>query len=37
MKRDGFDLVIMNMAVMDVPTLEPLADALPKLLKKGGM
>ncbi|OJD28249.1 hypothetical protein ACJ73_00351 [Blastomyces percursus] len=29
-----FDIVIMNMAIMDIPTLEPLAAALPKLLKQ---
>lgn len=33
----GFDVVIMNMAIMDVSTIEPLAAALPKLLKKDGM
>lgn len=33
----GFDIVIMNMAMMDVSTIEPLAAALPKLLKKDGM
>lgn len=32
-----FDVVVMNMALMDVATLEPLADALPRVLKKGGM
>lgn len=26
-----------NMALMDISDLEPLADALPKLLKRGGM
>ncbi|EEH38944.2 hypothetical protein PAAG_01406 [Paracoccidioides lutzii Pb01] len=29
-----FDVVTMNMAIMDIGTLEPLAAALPKLLKK---
>ncbi|OAX82693.1 hypothetical protein ACJ72_02958 [Emergomyces africanus] len=29
-----FDIVIMNMAIMDIATLGPLAAALPKLLKK---
>ncbi|EHK18169.1 uncharacterized protein TRIVIDRAFT_159901 [Trichoderma virens Gv29-8] len=33
----GFDIVLMNMAIMDVATLDPLADALPKLLKKDGV
>ncbi|KAI0425812.1 S-adenosyl-L-methionine-dependent methyltransferase [Xylaria sp. FL1042] len=33
----GFDVVIMNMAMMDISTIEPLATALPKLLKKDGM
>ncbi|TGJ79904.1 hypothetical protein E0Z10_g8856 [Xylaria hypoxylon] len=33
----GFDVVIMNMAIMDVSTIEPLAAALPKLLKKDGI
>ncbi|KAK5987958.1 hypothetical protein PT974_12094 [Cladobotryum mycophilum] len=33
----GFDIVLMNMAIMDVSTLDPLADALPKLLKKDGV
>lgn len=26
-----------NMALMDISDLEPMANALPKLLKKGGM
>ncbi|KAK2805824.1 hypothetical protein FQN51_008598 [Onygenales sp. PD_10] len=30
-----FDIVVMNMAIMDISTLEPLAAALPGLLKKG--
>ncbi|EEH04461.1 conserved hypothetical protein [Histoplasma capsulatum G186AR] len=29
-----FDIVVMNMAIMDIATLEPLAAALPKLLKQ---
>jgi len=33
----GFDIVLMNMAIMDVATLDPLADALPKLLGKDGV
>ncbi|KAI0809788.1 S-adenosyl-L-methionine-dependent methyltransferase [Xylaria sp. FL0064] len=33
----GFDVVIMNMALMDVSTVEPLTAALPKLLKKDGV
>ena len=33
----GFDIVLMNMALMDVATLDPLAEALPKLLKKDGV
>lgn len=33
----GFDVVVMNMAIMDVSTIEPLAAALPKLLKRGGI
>ncbi|KAI1108281.1 S-adenosyl-L-methionine-dependent methyltransferase [Nemania sp. NC0429] len=33
----GFDAIVMNMAIMDVATIEPLAAALPKLLKKGGI
>ncbi|OJD16081.1 hypothetical protein AJ78_03714 [Emergomyces pasteurianus Ep9510] len=32
--KGAFDIVIMNMAIMDIPILEPLAAALPKLLKK---
>ncbi len=34
---DGFDVVLMNMAIMDIATLEPLAAALPKLLAKDGV
>ncbi|KAJ8119249.1 hypothetical protein ONZ43_g3763 [Nemania bipapillata] len=33
----GFDVVMMNMAIMDISTIEPLAAALPKLLKKNGI
>ncbi|KAL7809689.1 S-adenosyl-L-methionine-dependent methyltransferase [Trichoderma aethiopicum] len=33
----GFDVVLMNMAIMDVATLDPLANALPKLLSKDGV
>ncbi|KAF5129820.1 Ubiquinone biosynthesis O-methyltransferase [Metarhizium anisopliae] len=33
----GFDIVTCNMALMDISDLEPLADALPKLLKRGGI
>ncbi|POR33264.1 Uncharacterized protein TPAR_06542 [Tolypocladium paradoxum] len=33
----GFDVVVINMAIMDVETLDPLADALPKLLKTSGI
>ena len=36
-KDGGFDVVLINMAIMDIETLEPLADALPRLLKKNGM
>jgi hypothetical protein len=32
----SFDIIIMNMAIMDIATLEPLAAALPRLLKKNG-
>ncbi|KAK0644087.1 S-adenosyl-L-methionine-dependent methyltransferase [Cercophora newfieldiana] len=34
--REPFDIVLMNMAIMDVGDIEPLAAALPKLLQKGG-
>ncbi|KAH8892549.1 S-adenosyl-L-methionine-dependent methyltransferase [Thozetella sp. PMI_491] len=34
---EGFDIVLMNMAIMDVATIDPLAEALPKLLKKNGV
>lgn len=33
----GFDVVLSNMAIQDIPTLEPMCAMLPKLLKKGGM
>jgi hypothetical protein len=36
-KDGGFDIVVINMAIMDIATLEPLAAALPKLLKKDGV
>ncbi|EFY87644.1 methyltransferase type 11 [Metarhizium acridum CQMa 102] len=36
-KNGGFDIVTCNMALMDISDLEPLADALPKLLKRGGI
>ncbi|KAJ4390307.1 hypothetical protein N0V85_007357 [Neurospora sp. IMI 360204] len=35
--EEKFDIVLMNMAIMDVSTLEPLAQALPKLLKPNGV
>ncbi|KAK4448645.1 S-adenosyl-L-methionine-dependent methyltransferase [Podospora aff. communis PSN243] len=33
----GFDIVTINMAIMDIPTIEPLVRALPKLLAKDGV
>ncbi|KAI0136890.1 S-adenosyl-L-methionine-dependent methyltransferase [Xylariales sp. AK1849] len=33
----GFDIVLINMAIMDIATIEPLASALPKLLKPDGV
>ncbi|EFQ97754.1 hypothetical protein MGYG_00795 [Nannizzia gypsea CBS 118893] len=33
---ETFDIITMNMAIMDVATLEHLANALPKLLKRDG-
>ncbi len=36
-KNGGFDIILMNMSMHDVATLEPLAKYLPKLLKKDGM
>ncbi|EER29683.1 hypothetical protein CPC735_073650 [Coccidioides posadasii C735 delta SOWgp] len=36
-ERGGaFDIITMNMAFMDVPDLEPLAAALPRILKRNG-
>ncbi|KAK3349104.1 S-adenosyl-L-methionine-dependent methyltransferase [Lasiosphaeria hispida] len=35
--RPRFDMILMNMAIMDVATLEPLAQALPGLLAKDGV
>ncbi|SPO06416.1 uncharacterized protein DNG_09106 [Cephalotrichum gorgonifer] len=35
--REGFDVILMNMAIMDIETLDPLAAALPNLLKKDGV
>ncbi|KAJ5980356.1 S-adenosyl-L-methionine-dependent methyltransferase [Penicillium waksmanii] len=32
----GFDVITMNMALMDIPDLEPLAAGLPKILRKNG-
>ncbi len=32
----NFDVVVCNMAMMDMPEIEPLAGALPHLLKQGG-
>lgn len=34
-RHNGFDAIVCNMALMDVETLEPLAAALPRLLKHG--
>lgn len=36
LKHDGFDTVTMNMGIMDVPTLTPLASVMSKLLKRDG-
>ncbi|KAM7197574.1 S-adenosyl-L-methionine-dependent methyltransferase [Rhypophila sp. PSN 637] len=33
----GYDVILLNMAIMDIATLGPLARALPKLLAKDGM
>ncbi|KAK8087139.1 hypothetical protein PG994_002113 [Apiospora phragmitis] len=33
---EGFDVVLLNMAIMDIADLKPLAKALPKLLKPDG-
>ncbi|CAK7228584.1 hypothetical protein SBRCBS47491_006954 [Sporothrix bragantina] len=35
--QPAFDAILMNMAIMDVPTLEPLAAALPRMLAVGGV
>ena len=35
--ENKFDIVLMNMAIMDVSTIEPLAQALPQLLKPNGV
>ncbi|MCJ1248536.1 hypothetical protein MMC30_005754 [Trapelia coarctata] len=35
-KLKSFDIITMNMVIMDIPTLEPFAAALPGLLKKDG-
>ncbi|KAK7948104.1 uncharacterized protein PG986_008990 [Apiospora aurea] len=35
--RVGFDAVLLNMAIMDIADLKPLAKALPKLLKPDGV
>ncbi|KAJ6789377.1 hypothetical protein PWT90_00930 [Aphanocladium album] len=36
-RNGGFDVILMNMSMHDVATLEPLAKHLPKLLKADGM
>lgn len=36
-KNGGFDIILMNMSMHDVATLEPLAKHIPKLLNKDGM
>lgn len=36
-KHGGYDIILMNMSIHDIATLEPLAAQLPKLLKKDGM
>ncbi|KAI1873548.1 hypothetical protein JX265_005170 [Neoarthrinium moseri] len=33
----GFDIIIINMAIMDIADIQPLAQALPKLLKPDGV
>ncbi|RYP54470.1 hypothetical protein DL768_000776 [Monosporascus sp. mg162] len=33
----GFDIILINMAIMDVATLEPIAKSIPRLLKKDGV
>lgn len=35
-QKDGFDVVVMNMGIMDVHDLEPLAASLTSLLKQDG-
>lgn len=32
-----FDVILINMAMMDIATLEPLARAVPRLLAEGGV
>ncbi|KAK6208437.1 transport between ER and Golgi ATPase protein [Pestalotiopsis sp. IQ-011] len=34
---DGFDIILINMAIIDIADIEPLANALPKLLKADGV
>jgi len=34
---ERFDVILINMAIMDVATLDPLAQALPRLLKEDGV
>lgn len=36
-KSGGFDIILINMAIMDISTIEPLAKAIPGLLKKDGV
>jgi len=36
-EASGFDIITINMSIMDIATLDPLARALPKLLTKDGM
>lgn len=36
-KRGGFNVILMNMAIMDVATLEPMVKALPLLLAEDGV
>lgn len=33
----GFDIVLINMAIMDIANIEPLAEALLRLLKPDGL
>ncbi|RYP75960.1 hypothetical protein DL771_002032 [Monosporascus sp. 5C6A] len=33
----GFDIILSNMAIMDIATLEPMAKSLPRLLKEDGV